>query len=627
MGFWDKVAKLLIVEGTGVCDKKSKKKKENHPKWKWLKNHKGFGMIIFLGIMLIWLWMWQILNIAETNMYHQNQVIMWNDQFQAQMLADGAKELFVYEAKKGADEAGSDFYLEGYSLDESMCDGEKNGTNFGALYESLYNALPENNKAKLKNFKIECKSATKNTDIVYKDNTGGGESISSKNFPLIAALKGFLALNETTSSQANARLVENGDAWYTIPQPNLGDASRNCENIKYTTYDSLKGWYGIKGAEALFDNSPLNHVCNWGKLKFADSYSGKIELPLYWFEKDEITGNIVYKTFKGSDADNFDLKIRVRAPCLPLEIRTPAWLEGETNLDEAKYGNTVDFSTCLGKKGDEIIPSLAPNCKDEFVCTDNDRYTLAVEEAGNFEKDPQVVTWELYGEEINMTQDEWNDTPDAYKLRGAYGSLIPSNKGDNRKDINGSFINPNPERENYRNPSKNSQISNSLLNTKTKENLDPYDDEMKYTVMEIKNPLNDGCTGEANDLLYYNDCMKKKIGVDIYNNEEDNYSYGFIYDFLFNTGKWAKPDGTPMRILSHPTLTLKLVANKINAYLSADPNTTIGVPYLEYQILTNKEIPTPIQHYETTVYYNNSSSTAYQNIQLKRNVIDFAVRN
>jgi len=218
---------------------------------------------------------------------------------------------------------------------------------------------------------------------------------------------------------------------YTVPKANTGDAGLDCSPLhKFTNLEALEAYYGTEGTgqsdpiEYLFGNNPLNHPCNWGKLKFGNSFSSRIVVPLYYAELSA-SDQVIIKN--PGDIGLNQLKIKVRTPCKPIKARIEC-IDGED------------------QNGNPIF-SQAPECIYPDICKDTDRYIL---NPGNFtiDQDETIVLWQISGECNVKSTDIFDGT--TIKNTTETCAMIPDNevnemtgerKENSNSEIYESFIN------------------------------------------------------------------------------------------------------------------------------------------------------------------------------------------
>jgi hypothetical protein len=185
--------------------------------------------------------------------------------------------------------------------------------------------------------------------------------------------------------------------WFTVPNANTGDAGLDCSPMrKFTTVDMLQDYYNTatavagegdqattQAATSLFEDNPLNHPCNWGKLNFGNNFTSRVVVPLYYDSGEEdankkpiiINPNVPRQVGEETALKTLtDLKIRVRTPCKPIAERT----------------------TCIPPSGSTARIST-PECLYEDICKNMDRYQF---EPGNrtIDQDKTIVVWQISGE-------------------------------------------------------------------------------------------------------------------------------------------------------------------------------------------------------------------------------------
>jgi hypothetical protein len=227
--------------------------------------------------------------------------------------------------------------------------------------------------------------------------------------------------------------------FFTVPKANTGDAGLDCSPLrKFTSPEMLRMYSGGRSTatvggdspnyvEILFQSNPLNHPCNWGKLKFGSSLNSKVVVPLYYMRIDAATGNSEPVNPDDTTADRLDslttLEIKVRTPCKPVEQRANCLIE-----PDATVGAT---STTVRR-----INASDPACKYQDICKPSDRYQL-----GNLDDmyDP-VVAWQISGECTlqNGSAPEMTEACAMGANDDRYGNGFPK---DNNSEITKDFIN------------------------------------------------------------------------------------------------------------------------------------------------------------------------------------------
>ena len=213
---------------------------------------------------------------------------------------------------------------------------------------------------------------------------------------------------------------EAGDEHYTIPNANTGDAGENCSLLqKFTEEDSLDQYSDDPDSTDIADlfgaKNPLNHPCNWGKLKFGNNENSKIVVPLYYAateptDLDDLDGNGVINP---AESGLTELKIRLRTPCKPIAKRDFAVCE------ETISGNTIINTNKIG-------------CRYKDICKPADRYQL---DSGNLKvnQNETVAIWKINGQcFVNDGIDGFkeactlapNDRVTALKVRDLWNSEI-----------------------------------------------------------------------------------------------------------------------------------------------------------------------------------------------------------
>ncbi|MFA7686212.1 MAG: hypothetical protein WCX95_05455, partial [Candidatus Gracilibacteria bacterium] len=291
----------------------------------------------------------------------------FKNQWQAQMVAESVKEKLLFMASEG--EAG--FSLENNQEDNVAGDGCKVGV-LDVVYDSLSAANVSRDAANVDPRQANDPDANRVPEVAP---VGSRCSIAGKSDELVTYQFGN----------------NNNSKWYTVPKANTGDAGINCSPlVKFTTVEALMRYYsGPVGANRLtqssvfFNDNPLNHPCNWGKLKFGSNLSSRVVVPLYYGESDGNDGIRIVnpsseRPVDGAQRSLENLSIRVRTPCKPIRQR------GDKCLIQNNAAN----------QRQQEINTSNPECMYEDICIDSDRYQLNVQA----DDDDTLVLWQINGE-------------------------------------------------------------------------------------------------------------------------------------------------------------------------------------------------------------------------------------
>jgi len=363
---------------------------------------------------------------------------------------------------------------------------------------------------------------------------------------------------------------------YTIPTANTGNAASEC-NSKYPVKDgpNLIKWvatYLPLGnstdiAEKMFKNGsnldPLLHPCNWGKLKFGTEGGKKVIVPLYYTEKD-VNGAIVTNQIGSVASDQ--LYIRVRPPCKQIKDR------------DATKGAGDSFSK---KDCQEQSNKSNPECQYSDICSDGNRYEIKDNCSGvgltpNCSSNKTLVVWQIAGE---------CDVYDPEALAGAIPDKQPC------------AIIHNQEIDGVTRPPQNSEIYESRIN-QYNDNNSLIIDISKYGTLTAKKLTQiPTCIRDTSQPT-----ISEFLNPSLYNQCPNDIHYPFLN-------------------ISNPTLQLAITEPEVK---------DIGekkIPYLEYQIVTNKPIANPLEIFNADVNFLGQNFRLSEAVEQVKNVIDFAIQN
>ncbi|MFA6917454.1 MAG: hypothetical protein WC285_01280 [Candidatus Gracilibacteria bacterium] len=368
-----------------------------------------------------------------------------------------------------------------------------------------------------------------------------------------------------------------GETFFTVPKANTGDAGLDCSPLrKFTNPDMLRMYSGGTSTatasgdspnyvEILFQNNPLNHPCNWGKLKFGSSLNSKVVVPLYYMRIDATTGNPEPVNPEDAVADRTDplttLQIKVRTPCKPVEQRTNCLIE-----TDATVGAT---STTVRR-----INTSDPFCKYQDICKPGDRYQL-----GDLSEDDiydPVVAWQISGECTLRNGSAPNMTEScAMAANDEHRSQWDETPGDNNSEITKDFIN-------------NISLNNGL-----------------------GSPITQDSQGE---IAYYNKFCNTFTG--------ENCALYTIDNFLNMSQDIPLGDAEgSYTSITKPALQLSIITDEL-----LDEN-NLRIPYLEYQIVTNTPIANISQDFSVKVIYDGQAFQQNYSVDQNKNIVDFALQD
>lgn len=355
---------------------------------------------------------------------------------------------------------------------------------------------------------------------------------------LIANIPGLTAANISGKCSIEGKnsvaVKDSSDAtWYTVPTANTGEAGMECNPLmEFTTPGSLTIYNTTTITDAvtyLFNGNPLNHPCNWGKLKFGNNFGSRVAVPLYYTKSTGETVNPV-----SPDLDLQNLILKVRTPCKP-------WGE-RVNCKETATGNRLS----------------TPYCKYDDICKDTDRYALSTAST------TPIIQWQITGECI-------------YDISGAQSGL---------HETCTLF------------PDTGTQITASIVNF-------------------------------VKDNLMYKVLFQDSQGKDVYTANPTPIT-GTILSFITNAEEWS-PDTNPdkkinaanitSRTITKPVFQISLVANSLKS-----SDNTKNIPYLEYQIVTDKPISNFLQIFVSEINFEGQAQNIQYSVDQKKNVVDFALQ-
>lgn len=123
----------------------------------------------------------------------------------------------------------------------------------------------------------------------------------------------------------------------------------------------------------------------------------------------------------------------------------------------------------------------------------------------------------------------------------------------------------------------------------------------------------------GNNIVLNTDSRGRDVRIDI---DKLVFDVPYLIDFLTNSGIWNNPDYIE-QTLSRPVLQLSLIAKEL--INQSDP--TQNVPYLEYQIISDKPIANNSDIYYVFVTYNNQGFKIVKSVDQEKNLVDYAVQN
>jgi hypothetical protein len=542
-----------------------------------IKNRSGATIILAIGISTLLLLF--AIGIGKVVQNSSRSIRDFKNKWQAGLVADSIKEQLMLQSKgEGA----------GYNMEEGNCgnDIQGVGTLVGNIDNKLYkkeeiasepvDGLPPGEYPTAPN-----PAGVPGTVPPLLDSNGNTIS-SSGSIKFKCSVQGTNDVAIENDGANSPITCNNTDAnkCYTIPTANTGNAGIEC-NDKYPVTDvaSLEQWVSMMFpkeiatdlSNAFFEKDPLRHPCNWGRLKFGSDAGKRVVVPLYYKE-----GTTTYQLGSNSNGVQDQLYIRVRTPCKPIKDRQPS--------AKTAAGDIVLLS------GDKC--SAHPNnpeCKYRDICSDGNRYELDTTTQAlpcgtsctQMEKDKTLLVWQISGE----------------------CEVESSTPGEKQKQPCALIHNQDQETGGLVRAGQNSEITESKIN-----NYNILTDIIKMdgaensygTLTGKKVPDNTSCRDYTNQ-----PAINEFLTPSSYSPICDEFS-PYIYS-----------------LISNPTLQLAITEPEIKD----DDTPKNRVPYLEYQIITNKKIANPLEIYNVDVNFLGQNFKLQEVIEQVKNVIDFAVQN
>jgi hypothetical protein len=371
--------------------------------------------------------------------------------------------------------------------------------------------------------------------------------------------------------------------WFTVPKANTGDAGVGCSPLrKFTSVPNLINYYNNntfagsanENPSALFfSNNPLNHPCNWGKLRFGSNTNSRVVVPLYHAAKRSIDpsgaidpegpldqfdldkNGVINPNEQRAVGTNKDgpsvvkpletLQIRIRPPCKPINLRPDCLLEN-----------------AAGNKTNQIDTDNL-RCIYEDVCIEDDRYELSPDYQFK-----TIALWQISGECTGETLGPGGEIKDFTETC----AMIPSDAKFNGAPSDGV----------------NSEIYGKL-----------FDNDNKTA--EIKQ--------DASGKIAY------------YKHIEDDFRSILNFITIQDDIPIDELDNSKYTFINKPILQLSIIVDALK-----DVNEK-NIPYLEYQIVTNVPISNISQQFKTEINYEGQSFLQNYSIDQKKNVVDFALQD
>jgi hypothetical protein len=328
-------------------------------------------------------------------------------------------------------------------------------------------------------------------------------------------------------------------------------------------------------AKLLFNDDPLNHPCNWGKLNFGNNFAARVVVPLYYEGKDENGDVKIYNpntprsVGDSSSATTLSqLKIRVRTPCLPIAER------------DGQERSQCREDTATGKRPN------TPECRYEDVCKSADRYQFDIGD-GSIDEDKTVVDWKILG---SCTFDK----PDKNgKIASENCALLPRDEFDTIERI----------RE-----TGNTEIYQSVINN--------YDGSFSEEAVPIKESI------KGKVAYYSKDCRDEEYFK--CNNDTIGNFIKMIDPIILTlagdsvTGYTTDESYTS---INKPLLQLSITVDDLKDIEGR------SIPYLEYQVVTDVPVSNTTQEFKTEINYGGQAFQQSYSIEQKKNVVDFALQD
>lgn len=350
-----------------------------------------------------------------------------------------------------------------------------------------------------------------------------------------------------------------GNIVYTVPKANTGDAGVDCSPLrKFTTVANLTSYYGNAAVPQLFGSDPLNHPCNWGKLKFGNNINSRVVVPLYYDQINVNPGAVAdaVNIQNPSDIGLTELRIRLRTPCKPPIERT---IGANPCVDMAGNINTSDYW-----------------CKYPDICKASDRYQIGG-------TDKVIVSWQISGE---------------CTMQNASGGSLGTESCEMGPNDTKNAITLEPEGE-------NSEIYTNLINVM------PSSDNYADTFQRIQS--------DKGKIAYYGEknCAVPGIDMMCVNDTIGNFLLLAVGNpIVLNT------EDERYTSIEKPILQLSIIVNGLTS-TPLEKN----IPYLEYQIVTDKPVSNISQQFTTEINYGDQAFKQSYSIDQKKNVVDFALQD
>gem|GEM_PF-2933307 len=548
-----------------------------------MKNRRGATIILAIGISTLLLVF--AIGIGKVVQNSSKSIRDFKNKWQAGLVADSIKEQLMLESKdEGA----------GYNMDEGSCGDTISEVN--KLVENIDKEIYKKKEtssnptdyiqecAILEAQGKECPPPPEETECAPEnypcDTTNPQIYTPSGSINFKCSVQGTNDVeidNTTVSSPITCDKTGDTNKCYTIPTANTGNAGIEC-NDKYPVTDvaRLEQWVSMMFpkeiatdlSNAFFENDPLRHPCNWGKLKFGSDAGKRVIVPLY-YNTVNADGTMAVHQLGSENSDQ--LYIRVRTPCKPIGIR------------EVTVGGVTmqckDITTPTEKE-------QAEECQYPNICSDTNRYALNTTSCPGgpgackeTQSDKTLLVWQISGE------------------CGVTGST--SGESQPCALIHNQELKTPSERADY-----NSEISESSLN----------DYNTSSGILSMGSSTVDDrhgtLTGKKMTVPF--ECGLETLQPNI--KEFLNAAYEV---------QLAECPAYPFSSILNPTLQLAIIEPEIKDN-DTPPN---RVPYLEYQIVTNKPIANPLEIFSADVNFSGQNFKLVETIEQVKNIIDFAIQN